>query len=91
MTRAIVQEASPESHRARLMSVYSLGMMGGMPLGSLLLGWVTGEFGVRNAVLVPVFGMSIVIAALLLRSKLWHVARRTSASTALAREALDRA
>jgi len=75
MTRAIVQEASPESHRARLMSVYSLGMMGGMPLGSLLLGWVTGEFGVRNAVLVPVLGMTVVIATLLLKSKLWHVAR----------------
>jgi hypothetical protein len=60
-----------------------------MPLGSLLLGWVTGEFGVRNAVLVPVFGMMIVIAALLARSKLWHIERHSPASAALAREAVD--
>jgi len=45
MARSIVQEACPESHRARLMSVYSLGMMGGMPLGSLVLGWCVEHLG----------------------------------------------
>ena len=33
MSRSIVQEAAPESHRARLLSVFSLGMMGGMRRG----------------------------------------------------------
>ena len=75
MSRAIVQEAAPESHRARLMSVYSLGMMGGMPIGSLLLGWCVGQFGARNAVLVPVLGMAIVMVFLLLTSRLWAVER----------------
>jgi MFS family permease len=75
MSRAIVQEAAPETHRARLMSVYSLGMMGGMPIGSLLLGWCVGQFGARNAVLVPVLGMACVIALLLLTSRLWYVER----------------
>ena len=75
MSRAIVQEASPESHRARLMSVYSLGMMGGMPIGSIGLGWCVGQFGARNAVLVPVIGMAIVQVILLTRSSLWHVRR----------------
>lgn len=76
MSRAIVQEASPESHRARVMSVYSLGMMGGMPLGSALLGWCAGVIGVRNAVLVPVVGTALVLLLLLLRSQLWQVRRR---------------
>jgi MFS family permease len=76
MTRSIVQEASPESHRARIMSVYSLGMMGGMPIGSLLLGWCVDVFGVRQAVLVPVFGMGLVLAALRVGSDLWSVERR---------------
>jgi MFS family permease len=76
MSRAIVQEASPDSHRARILSVYSLGMMGGMPLGSLLLGWCVGAFGVRNAVLVPVVGMALVLVALRLRSGLWSVQRQ---------------
>ena len=75
MSRAIVQESAPESHRARLMSVYSLGMMGGMPIGSLLLGWCVGQFGVRNAVLIPVLGMAIVVVFLLLVSRLWAVER----------------
>lgn len=76
MSRAIVQEASPDTHRARLMSVYSLGMMGGMPLGSILLGWTVGAFGARNAVLVPVVGMALVVALLAWRTRLWHVERQ---------------
>ncbi len=75
MSRAIVQESAPETHRARLMSVYSLGMMGGMPLGSLLLGWCVGQFGVRDAVLVPVVGMAGVVLLLLTTSRLWWVER----------------
>jgi MFS family permease len=77
MSRAIVQEASTDSHRARLMSVYSLGMMGGMPLGSILLGWAVGTFGARNAVLVPTIGMLVVVAVLASRTRLWHVERQT--------------
>jgi len=77
MSRSIVQEASPETHRARLMSVYSLGMMGGMPIGSLLLGWCVGQFGARAAVLIPVFGMALVVILLMLRSRLWEVTRMT--------------
>jgi MFS family permease len=82
MSRAIVQEASPATHRARLMSVYSLGMMGGMPIGSLLLGWCVGQFGVRNAVLVPVVGMVCVLALLLATSRLWNVRRLIDGSPA---------
>ncbi|MEQ8860432.1 MAG: MFS transporter [Pseudomonadales bacterium] len=75
MSRSIVQEASPATHRARLMSVYSLGMMGGMPIGSILLGWCVEHFGARNAILVPVIGIACVQAWLFSRSKLWNVRR----------------
>jgi len=75
MSRSIVQESSPDSHRARVLSVYSLGMMGGMPIGSLLLGWCVGVLGARHAVLVPVAGMFCVLILLVLRSRLWHVRR----------------
>jgi MFS-type transporter involved in bile tolerance (Atg22 family) len=78
MSRSVLQEASPESHRARLMSVYSLAMMGGMPLGSILLGAAVGAFGARNAVLVPVFGMLLVVIALAAWTRLWHVERQSS-------------
>jgi MFS family permease len=83
MSRSIVQESSPETHRARLMSVYSLGMMGGMPIGSVLLGWCVGHLGARNAVLIPVAGMLTVMAILLTRTQIWNV-RRLLAQTAQA-------
>ncbi len=82
MSRAIVQEAAPETHRARIMSVYSLGMMGGMPIGSLLLGWCVGQFGARDAVLVPVLGMAVTASLLLLTSGLWRVRRQALATGA---------
>lgn len=73
MSRTIVQEAAIETHRARVMSVYSLGMMGGMPIGSFTLGLVTEWVGVRNAVLLPVLGMLIILVYLRLRTRLWYV------------------
>ena len=75
MSRAIVQEASPSTHRARLMSVYSLGMMGGMPIGSIILGWSVDEFGARNAVLIPVIGMAITLSYLVVATDMWKISR----------------
>ncbi|MBT7335870.1 MAG: MFS transporter [Gammaproteobacteria bacterium] len=73
MSRTIVQQAAIESHRARVMSVYSLGMMGGMPIGSFTLGLTADWIGLRNAVWVPVVGMLAILIYLRLRTKLWHV------------------
>ena len=55
------------------MSVYSLGMMGGMPIGSFTLGLTADWIGLRNAVWVPVVGMLAILIYLRLRTKLWHV------------------
>ena len=85
MSRSIVQEAALESHRARIMSVYSLGLMGGMPIGSATLGVVADIVGVRSAVVVPVVGMLCILIYLRLRSKLWYVTstpREVMAATA---------
>jgi MFS family permease len=38
MSRSIIQAAAPASHRARVLSVYQLGYMGGAPVGALLMG-----------------------------------------------------
>ncbi len=76
MGRAIVQEASPETHRARLMSVYSLGMMGGMPIGSLMLGWCVGALGARTAILVPVIGFATTLTLLVATTRLWRIERQ---------------
>ncbi len=71
MSRTLAQEAAPASHRARVMSVYSLGMMGGMPIGSVTMGYVVGAVGPLDAALMPIIGMAIVVAAVAVRSRLW--------------------
>jgi len=61
MLRSIVQAASTPAHRARILSVFSLGMMGGMPLGSLLLGYAAAYLGALPALLLPVVGVLTVV------------------------------
>jgi MFS family permease len=80
MSRSIVQEAAPESHRARLLSVFSLGMMGGMPFGSVLLGACVDAFGPRHAVWVPVIGVLAITLFLIFRTRLWHIRRQHMAA-----------
>jgi MFS family permease len=75
LSRAIVQEASPPTHRARLMSVFSLGMMGGMPVGSAVVGVLVEHIGVQNAVLINSGGMLLVLTYLYLRTELFEVKR----------------
>jgi MFS family permease len=76
MSRTIAQESAPVSHRARVMSVFSLGMMGGMPLGALARGYLAGVAGATGAVLLPVIGMALVVAIVVARSDLWGLLPR---------------
>ena len=73
LSRAIVQEASPATHRARILSVFTLGMMGGMPIGSALLGVIVEYLGVQTAALIPGSGMLIVLTYLYLRTNLYEI------------------
>ena len=84
MSRTIVQEASPPEYLARVMSVFSLGLMGGMPLGSLMMGYLIGAWGPLNAALVPVGGVALTMLVITLRSELW---RQTPVPVAAEREA----
>lgn len=70
--RTLVQAAAPETHRARILSLFQLGLMGGAPVGALLIGYVAGFTGPRAAVVYPAAGMLLVLAGLLLRSRLWQ-------------------
>ena len=76
LSRAIVQEASPPTHRARILSVFMLGMMGGMPIGSAIIGVLVEYMGIRNAVLVPGLGMLLIVAYLYLATSLYDVKRQ---------------
>ena len=73
MSRSIVQENAPDTHRARIMSIFSLAMMGGSPVGSLLMGLLIDQVGVHMATLFPVIGMIITALFLVVRLPLWAI------------------
>jgi len=60
LARTIVQESAPEEYRARIMSVYSLGLLGSAPIGALMLGRIVESFGTLNA-LIPAIFISIAL------------------------------
>lgn len=84
MSRTIVQEAAPPEYLARIMSVFSLGLMGGMPLGSLMMGYLIGAWGPLDAALVPVGGVALTVLVVAFGSGLW---RQTPGPTPAEREA----
>ena len=79
LSRAIVQEASPSTHRARILSVFTLGMMGGMPIGSALLGVLVEYMGVQSAALVAGAGMLAVLVYLYFATSLYDITRNPTA------------
>jgi MFS family permease len=70
--RTLVQSAAPETHRARILSLFQLGLMGGAPVGALLIGYLAALTGPRGAAVYPAGCMLLVLAGLLRRSRLWR-------------------
>ncbi len=60
LARTIVQESAEPEFRARVMSVYSLGLLGSSPLGALVLGHIIEAFGTINA-LIPAMCVSTLL------------------------------
>lgn len=60
MSRLMVQEFARPEYRARVMSIFTLGMMSAVPVGSLVLGFIIGHWGPLDA-LVPGMIASILI------------------------------
>lgn len=60
LSRSLVQESATRQYLARILSVYTLGLMGSMPIGALMMGLIIEQFGTLNA-LIP----SIIVSALL--------------------------
>lgn len=70
--RTIVQLAAPPSHRARIMSLFQLGFMGGAPIGTLLIGYLAKLTDVHTACIPPAVIMLGLLLFLRLRSQLWQ-------------------
>ena len=70
--RTLIQVAAPVSHRARILSLFQLGLMGGAPIGALLIGYLAALTGPRAAAVYPAACMLLILAALFVRSRLWQ-------------------
>ena len=60
MSRLMVQEFASTEYRSRVMSIFTLGMMSSVPVGSMVLGFIIGRWGPLNA-LIPAMIASICI------------------------------
>lgn len=60
LARTIVQESASDEFRGRIMSVYSLGLLGSAPIGALVLGAIIEAFGTLNA-LIPAIILSVLL------------------------------
>jgi MFS family permease len=69
----VLQIVAPASHRARLMSLFQLGLGGGGPIGALITGTICSIWGLQTAMLLPAFAMMLLIAVVLFRSQLWSM------------------
>jgi MFS family permease len=72
-SRTVVQIVAPATHRARLMSLFQLGLSGGGPIGAFLTGTICSIWGLKAALLIPALAMLLMIAIVLLRSRLWSM------------------
>lgn len=72
-SRTVIQIVAPATHRARLMSLFQLGLGGGGPIGALLTGTICSIWGLQAALLLPAFAMMVLIAVVLARSRIWSM------------------
>jgi hypothetical protein len=71
--RTVVQIMAPPTHRARLMSLFQLGLGGGGPIGTFLAGSMAAVLGLRHAMLLPALAMALLILAVLAFSRIWSM------------------
>lgn len=75
LSRSVVQEQAPPDKLARVMSVYQLGLFGGMPAGILLMGPIVGAIGARPAALIPMIGLGLVLVLISIATPILSVKR----------------
>jgi hypothetical protein len=75
LSRAVVQENAPPAMIARVMSVYQLGLFGGMPVGAFVMGFVVGELGPRLSALFPMAGLLLVLIIMAFATPILQVRR----------------
>ena len=77
LSRSVVQENAPTEMLARIMSVYQLGLFGGMPAGAAMMGFVVAALGPRDSVLIPMAGLALVLLLISVFTPILSVRRKS--------------
>ena len=80
MSRTIVQGATDKKFLGRVLAVYSMGLLGGAPIGSVFVGYAAEHVGPRLGALFPGFGMLIAASLLAALTPLWRFPTPTPSS-----------
>lgn len=72
-SRTIIQIVAPPTHRARLMSLFQLGLSGGAPIGAFMAGSIASVWGTKVALTVPAVAMLGLVGLVFIRSRLWSM------------------
>lgn len=73
MSRTIVQGAAAPQYLGRVLAVYSMGFMGGAPIGSMLSGLAAEHLDPRSAALIPAIGLLLAAGTLAVTTPLWRL------------------
>ena len=80
LARAIVQESAAGAYRARILSIFNIAVIGSLPLGALVLGWLIEAVGTLDA-LVPAMGVSVALFLVgVAATPIWQYRSRSAAA-----------
>jgi len=78
LSRGLIQEHAPADRRARVLSIFTLGVMGGGPLGAVAYGVLAHRIGPHLSLLVPSLLMLAIVGTVAKRSRLRFLGRPIS-------------
>jgi MFS family permease len=78
MSRTIVQERAPADSRGRVLSFYTLSLMGAGPIGALFNGFMAGWIGPRYTLVICAALMFVTMVIVALTSQLWGLKSHTT-------------
>ncbi len=72
-SRMITQSAAEPRYLGRVLAAYSMGFMGGAPIGSALVGFSAAAWGARAAAIIPAIGLALAVLALIAFTPIWRL------------------